>query len=129
LRDISQDSIGTPPPLRGERVPYAMLLSESRAIKSQLEHEQARLAHLRHLQDMHDRQNEYWRQVDEAVERGSGAGYDEAARVLVELREAAAHFQRSRAFEERYRGWVQPHLRRPAFVKRMQYHQFPLPAQ
>jgi hypothetical protein len=113
-----------------EHVTYATLLAESKAMRAQLEHEQReqeRLARQRQLQQMHDHQDEYWHHVDVAMARGSGAGYDEAARLLSELREVADRFQEPQQFHERFRAWVRPHLRRPAFVKRLQDRQFPLP--
>jgi hypothetical protein len=69
----------------------------------------------------------YWHQVDLAVTRDSGAGYDEAVRLLSELREVADRFRETKAFEARFHAWVQPHLRRPAFVKRLHDRAFPLP--
>jgi len=113
-----------------EHVTYATLLAESKAIRAQLEREQReqeRLARQRQLQQIHDHQDEYWHQVDVAVTRGSGAGYDEAVLLLSELREVADRFQEPQQFHERFRAWVRPHLRRPAFVKRLQDRQFPLP--
>lgn len=132
LRDLGQsgqhkDNAEQP---TGEHVAYATLLTESQGIRAQVEREkreQERLARQRHLQDVHDHQDQYWRQVDRAVERGSGAGYDEAALVLSELSEVATHFNETEEFQERFRTWVGPHLRRPAFVKRLQSGGFPLP--
>jgi hypothetical protein len=46
---------------------------------------------------------------------------------LVELREAAEQFKETQKFQERFRAWVRPHLRRPAFVKRLQGRTFTLP--
>jgi hypothetical protein len=117
-------------PSTGENVTYATLLAESKAIKGQLEREkreQEQLARQRHLQAVHDQQEDYWHQADLAVERKSGYGYDEATRLLVELREAANQFKESQAFQERFRTWVRPHLRRPAFINRLQVRKFPLP--
>jgi hypothetical protein len=117
-------------PSTGERVAYATLVAESKTIKAQLEREKRereRAERLRHLQDIHDHQELYWQQVDQAVERGSGAGYDEAVSRLIELREATNQFKESGEFQVRFRIWVRPHLRRPAFVKRLQLHKFPLP--
>jgi len=128
LRELSQDKHAEQS--TGERVTYSTLLTESKAVKAQLERErreQAQAARQRHLQDIHKHQNNYWHQVDEAVMRGSGTGYDEAAQVLVELREVANHFNETEEFQERFRAWVRPHLRRPAFIKRLQTHKFPLP--
>ena len=128
LRELSQDKNSEPS--TDEHVTYALLLAESKAVKARLERErreQERLARQRHLQEIHDHQANYWHQVDEAVMRSSGTGYDEAAQLLVELRGAADHFKETQEFQERFRNWMRPHMRRPAFVKRLQAHKFPLP--
>jgi hypothetical protein len=129
LRELGQDKTRARPST-GEHVTYATLLAESKAIKAQLEREkreQERVARQRHLQDIHDHQDDYWHQVDLAVTRSTGTGYDEAVRLLIELREASDQFKETREFQERFRAWVPPHLRRPAFVKRLQAHKFTLP--
>jgi hypothetical protein len=128
LLDLRKDPSNVTP--AGERVTYSFLLAESAAIKDQLEREmreQERLARQRHVQDVHDHQHEYWHTVDVAVARGSGPGYDEAVQLLVELREVADQFNETREFQERFQAWVGPHLRRPAFVKRLRDRTFPLP--
>jgi hypothetical protein len=114
----------------GKRVPFAALLAESRAIGAQWEREQRereRRMREEHLQQIHEHQDEYWQRAELAVTRGSGAGYDEAAAMLAELRDIAAHFKEMPAFEARFRAWVRPHLRRPAFVQRLQERRFPFP--
>ncbi len=129
LRELGQDR-SRAAPSAGEHVTYASLLVESKAIKTQLEREkleQEQVARQRHLQNIRDHQNDYWRQVDSAVMRTTGAGYDETVRLLIELREVANHFKETWEFQERFRAWVRPHLRRPAFVKRLQDHKFTLP--
>src|SRR6266550_1915766 len=129
LRELNQDK-SKARPSTGEHVTYATLLAESKAIKGQLEREkreQERLARQRHLQEIHDHQDNYWHQVDPAVERGTGSGYAEALQLLIELREAADQFKETEEFQERFRAWVRPHLRRPAFVKRLQGRKFTLP--
>jgi hypothetical protein len=129
LRDLGRDS-RRDAPAPGEHVTYATLLGESLAIQAQREREQRereRLARERHVRDIHDHQDTFWREVDGDVARGSGTGYDEATRVLTELREAANQFGEARQFEERFSTWVQPHLRRPALVKRLRDNHFPVP--
>src|SRR5712692_3009076 len=129
LRELSQDKTRATPST-GEHVPYAMLLAESKAIKAQLEREkreQEQMARQRHLQGIHDHQDDYWHQVDQAVIRGTGTGYDEAARLLTELHEVDNQFRETQEFQERFRAWVRPHLRRPAFIKRLQARKFTLP--
>ncbi|MBV9711215.1 MAG: hypothetical protein JO011_09915 [Ktedonobacteraceae bacterium] len=129
LRELGQDKTRAMPST-AEHVPYTTLLSESKAIKNELareKREQERLAHLRHLQNIHDHQDDYWHQVDMAAVRGSGSGYDEAVELLSQLREVAAQFKETSEFQERFRAWVQPHLRRPALLKRLQNRNFTLP--
>ncbi len=129
LRELGQSKTGVTP-ATGEHVTYATLLAESKAIKAQQEREkreQERVARQRQLQEIHDHQDDYWHQVDLAVMRSSGAGYDEAVRVLVELGGAAEQFNETQEFQERFRAWVRPHLRRPALVKRLQDRKFSLP--
>jgi len=129
LRELGRDKTRATPPM-GEQVTYATLIAESEAIKVKLEQEQReqeQLARQRHLQAIRDQQDNYWQQVDLAVGRGSGAGYDEAARLLVELREVANHFKETQQFQTRFRTWVRSHLRRPAFIKRLHDHKFALP--
>jgi hypothetical protein len=129
LRELCQDKASTPLP-EGERVTYATLLAESRDIKARLareERERQEAARLRHLQELHDHQDTYWRQVDQAAARGTGPGYGEAVRLLIELRDAASHFQTDQEFQRRFSVWVQSHLRRPALLKRLRDRRFPLP--
>jgi hypothetical protein len=54
------------------------------------------LARQRHLQEIHDHQDDYWHQVDQAVMRSSGTGYDEAVRLLIELRAPPSNSKRAR---------------------------------
>ena len=129
LRELGLGKIRATPPT-GEQVPFDTLIAESEAVKAQLEREkreQERQARQRHLQDIHDHQDDYWHQIDEAVMRGSGSGYDEATRILVELRGVAEQFKESQEFQARFRAWMRPHLRRPALVKRLQDRKFTLP--
>ena len=129
LRELSQDRTRAKPPT-GEHVTYATLLAESKGIRAQLEREQReqeQAAHQRHLREIRDHQEDYWHQVDMAAVRGTGTGYDEAVRLLTELREAAEHFKETQQFQERFRAWARHHLRRPALVKRLQARNFTLP--
>ena len=121
LRGLRPDKTAAKPP-RGERVPYTTLLAESEEIAVRLENEQreqAQKAHLSRLQEAHDHQEEYWRQIEAAVTRATGTSYDEATRLLVEQREASEHFLEIIEFQTRFRSWIQSHTRRPALLKRL----------
>ena len=45
-------------------------------------------------------------------------------RLLVELRDVADYFKERGQFEERFRTWVQPLLRRPSLVQRLRDKKF-----
>ncbi|HEV7129728.1 MAG TPA: hypothetical protein VGN32_20000 [Ktedonobacterales bacterium] len=130
LRALGQGTSDAMTAPAGKRVTYATLRAEASAIAERLEREkreQQRQDHLRHLREVYEERDSYWRQIEQATERTTGARYEEAVRVLVELREAAVHFNDSAAFEERFRAWVGPLLRRPALVKRLSDHGFSIP--
>lgn len=117
-------------PSTGERVTYATLNSESKNIQAQREREKReheRAERLRRLQYIHDHQETYWKQINQAVEHTVGARYDDAVRDLVDLREAADQFNETREFQERFRTWVQSYKRRPGLIERLRRHQFELP--
>ncbi len=117
-------------PATGERVTYTTLLAESKAVRVKQErekHEQEQRARQSHLHYIHDHLDEFWRQVDRATVRGTGVGYDEATKLLVELREATDQFGDTSEFQARFRTWIMSHQHRPAFLKRLQAQKFPLP--
>jgi len=129
LRELGLGKTLAPLP-SGERVPYATLLAESKVAKAEIERERRRqeqLAHQRHLQDLYEYRDTYWRQVEREAQRGNSSGYDAATRLLIDLRESAEHFQASQEFQERFSTWIQSHLRRPALLKRLQGYKFTLP--
>lgn len=111
----------------GERGTYGALILESRAVREQQERqrrEQERMAREKHLREMYEHRDTYWHQIDMAVAKGNSTGYEEAVKLLVELREAANHFQASNEFQQCYRAWVQNLGRHPSLIKRLQEKNF-----
>ncbi len=128
-------------PSQNESIPYATLLRESKVILDQQEREeQARQAQrareqkeqderarqLR-MQEVHDHQETYWRQIDQNVATAAGARYDEAVRLLTELRDAATQFKETQQFQTRFNTWVRAYTNRPALITRLKARKFPLP--
>jgi hypothetical protein len=117
-------------PLEGKRVTYATLLAESKGIKERLareKRERERRARLQHLQEVHDNKYTYWHRVDQEASRGNASGYDEAVKLLVELRDAANQFKETQDFRTRFQTWLGPHMRRPALIRRLRERSFTLP--
>lgn len=125
LREMGKGKKEAPP--QGKYVPYDTLRVESEVIEARLEQErleQERQARQLHLQSVIDQQETYWQRIDEAVKRKNSTGYDEAHRLLLDLRDASDHFQEGAQFQERFRPWVQTYMNRPAFIRRLRESSF-----
>ncbi len=60
-----------------------------------------------------------WASVREPVERGSGRGYDEACRILVDIAEAYDLFATKKQFQKELKKFMDGHLRRKALIQRL----------
>lgn len=60
-----------------------------------------------------------WALVKEPVERGSGRGYDEACRILVDIAEAYALYATKKQFQKELEKFMAVHLRRKALIQRL----------
>ena len=60
-----------------------------------------------------------WESVLEPVERGSGLGYDEACRVIVDIAEAYALFSTKKQFQKELKKFMTGHTRRKALIQRL----------
>jgi uncharacterized Zn finger protein len=60
-----------------------------------------------------------WASVEEPVERGSGRGYDEACRILVDIAEAYALYATQNHFQKELEKFMAGHLRRKALIQRL----------
>ncbi|MGM0427883.1 MAG: hypothetical protein ACQEQ7_11675 [Thermodesulfobacteriota bacterium] len=60
-----------------------------------------------------------WPSIREPVERGSGRGYDEACRILVDMAEAYDLFAMKNQFQKELKKFMAGHLRRKALIQRL----------
>jgi hypothetical protein len=60
-----------------------------------------------------------WASVKEPVERGSGRGYEEACRILVDIAEAYALYATRKQFQKELEKFMAGHLRRKALIQRL----------
>jgi hypothetical protein len=60
-----------------------------------------------------------WASVKEPVERGSGRGYDEACRMLVDIAEAYDLFATKEQFQNELENFMADHLRRKSLIQRL----------
>ncbi len=85
---------------------------KQREIKRRKEHE----AYLKNLSNDFSKA---WALVREPVERGSGRGYDEACRILVDIAEAYALYATKNKFQKELEKFMAGHLRRKALIQRL----------
>jgi len=60
-----------------------------------------------------------WASLKEPVERGSGRGYDEVCRILVDIAEAYDLFATKKRFQKELKKFMAGHLRRKALIQRL----------
>ncbi len=85
---------------------------KQRKIKRRKEHE----AYLKNLSNDFSKA---WASLREPVERGSGRGYDEACRKLVDIAEAYDLFATKKQFQRELENFMADHLRRKALIQRL----------
>jgi hypothetical protein len=72
-----------------------------------------------HLKNLSNDFPKAWASVREPVERGSGRGYDEACRILVDIAEAHDLFATKKQFQKELKKFMAGHLRRKALIQRL----------
>ena len=60
-----------------------------------------------------------WASVRELVERGTGRGYDEACRILVDIADAYALYVTKKDFQQELEKFMAGHPRRKALIQRL----------
>jgi hypothetical protein len=72
-----------------------------------------------YLKNLSNNFSKAWASVKEPVERGSGRGYDEACRILVDIAEAYDLFATKKKFQQELKKFMAGHLRRKALIQRL----------
>ena len=78
------------------------------------------LARKKHLQDIASRTPTVWKQVSACIGKRTPKGYDRAVELLVDLRDAAAHADRTDEFFVQFHDLCDRHASKPSFVSRLQ---------
>ncbi len=98
------------------------LLAETKRRKREAYQRRAEAAERRRLQELEAlaaREAEVWEEVDALIQRGAGSAYDEAVRLLLQLRELAIHKDEGPAFERRVSELCERYSRRSALLRRL----------
>jgi hypothetical protein len=82
----------------------------------EIKHREKRKAYLKNLSSDFPKA---WASVKEPVERGSGRGYDEACRILVDIAEAYGLYATNKQFQTELEQFMAGHLRRKALIQRL----------
>ncbi|MDW7761019.1 MAG: hypothetical protein SCM96_10330 [Acidobacteriota bacterium] len=84
--------------------------------KQEIKHREKRRAYLDNLSNDFPKA---WASVREPIERGSGQGYDEACRILVDIAEAHELFATKKQFQQEFTKFMGGHLRRKSLIQRL----------
>jgi hypothetical protein len=83
------------------------------------EREQAKRARILKLEALAKREPETWTYVKSLIERKQGSTYDEAVKLLVDLRDLASHQGKREHFTERFNALMAGYANRPALLDRI----------
>lgn len=102
------------------------LHAEQRRLAEQAEKQRERQARAeaqarkKHLEDIASRTPTVWKQVSAWIAKRTPKGYDRAVELLVDLRDAADHANRTDEFFEQFHDLCDRHVGKPSFVRRLQ---------
>lgn len=122
-RSMQADNTGAPRRKVGElrqsteKIRQLRLEKQEHARKQdELKRRKARESHLKELSNDFAK---VWESIRKPVERGTGGGYDEACRALVDIAEAYALFSTGEQFQKELKKFMADHLRRKALIQRL----------
>jgi hypothetical protein len=109
--------------LRGAAVEHAARRrrkeAERQARERAWDEREAALARAKYLDGLAGREEALWRRVEGLVEAKKAKEYDEAVRLLVNLRDLAARASAGSDFQERLGDLRERYAKRPAFLERL----------
>ena len=112
-------------PLRsvGELRQSAERINQARLKKVKQEREQKEIKrqeeHKAYLKTLSGNFPRAWKSVREPVERGTGRGYDEACRILVDIAESYDLFSTRKQFREELKRFMADYMRKKALIQRL----------
>jgi hypothetical protein len=122
-RDIQKDEIGAPRRTVGELRRNAKKARQIRLEKQKNDREQREIKRRKerevYLMNLSKDFPKTWKSVQKTVERGSGRGYDEACRTLVDIAESYDLFATKKQFQKELKKFMTGHMRRKAFIQRL----------
>jgi hypothetical protein len=86
--------------------------------RKQREQQEAKAARQRELQALAPREEELWQEVYALIEEKKAKPYDQATKLLVDLRDLAAYQQKQATFQERFNNFVNNHVTSSALLRR-----------
>ena len=94
-------------------------IAEKKAVeKAQKERERA-IAREKYLNDLVNREDTAWKQVEDLIETRGQSDYDEAVKLLVDLRDLSKKVNKEEVFQDKLRSIHDKHCRKSSFVRRL----------
>ncbi len=122
-RGLKPDGTGAPRRTLGELRQNAEKARQIRLEKQKHDREEREAIRRKereaYLKDLSNDFPRAWESVREPVERGSGSGYDEACRALVDISEAYDRYATREQFQNELKRFMAGHTRRKALIQRL----------
>ena len=80
---------------------------------------QEAIAREKYLNDLAKREDKVWKKVDDLIETKRQPDYDEAVKLLVDLRDLSRKINNETMFKENLRSIYEKHSRKPSLVRRL----------
>ena len=120
-RELREPQVsGEAPRTAGELLAAADRIAEERAAAEHARRErEKRGARERYLEDLARREEDAWRQIDTLIATKQPARYDEAVKLLCDLRDLAVRRGRADGVESQLRRLCEMHAKKPSFLDRL----------
>ncbi|MEM6319677.1 MAG: hypothetical protein AAF960_18535 [Bacteroidota bacterium] len=106
----------------GQSPPWARLLELSDEIETATAIElskQRAAAHAKKMEELRSQKAELWKNAESQALRFNASGYDQATKIIIQLKQVADYENNQRAFEQHLGEFITPFIRRPALIRRL----------
>ena len=94
-------------------------IAEQKAEERARKKRQEAIAREKYLNDLAKREDKVWGKVDDLIETKRQPDYDEAVKLLVDLRDLSKKINNEMIFEDRMRSIYEKHSRKPSLIRRL----------
>jgi hypothetical protein len=94
-------------------------IAEQKAEERARKKRQEAIARKKYLNDLAKREDKVWRKMDDLIKTKRQPDYDEAVKLLVDLRDLSKKINKESMFKDKMRSIYEKHSRKPSLVRRL----------